>query len=253
MAEMLHEKRGIPRNWNSRTWNLRSRCYLLVFLIALFALSGCGGQTDDDGSAGTTGTGATGTGATESSVTEAPLEATDDPAAIEDATGTSVREATETPLEAEEELAPQGTVVTVQRATGGDTFLISPAIEGKNEVKLIGVDAPEAEEPFGDAALAQASSTIEGRKVALGFDDKKTDDAGRILAYVRLPGGDLFNEFMVLAGYAQVNVSPPNTRYAEDLQAAQQQARDTETGIWGLPPDQLCQLADDGNGIGGGC
>lgn len=240
---MIHETRRTSQNWN-----LRSRLHLLVFLATLFALSGCGGQSDDEARSVDT----TGTGANEGSVTEAPLEATDDPA-IEDATGTSVREATETPLEAEEELAPQGTVVTVQRAIEGDTFLISPAVEGKNEVKLIGVDAPEAGEPFGDAALAQANSTVGGRKVALGFDTEKTDDSGRILAYVRLPGGDLFNEFMVLAGYAQVNISPPNTRFAEELRAAQQQARDSKTGIWGLPPEQLCQLADDGNGIGGGC
>ena len=244
MPDMLHEIRKTSRNWNSS-----SRCHLLVLLVALFAISGCGGQSNGDtGSVGTTGTGVTG-----DSVTEAPLEATDDPASSNGA-GTSVREATATPLDAEEKLAPQGTVVTVQKATEGDTLRINPAIEGKNEVRLIGVDAPEAgTQPFGDAAVVQANSMIEGRKVALGFDAKKTDKSGRILAYVRLPGGNLFNEFMVLAGYAQVDVSPPNTRYAEELRAAQRQARSTKTGIWGLPPEQLCQLADDGNGIGGGC
>lgn len=243
MSKMIHKTRRTSRNWN-----LRSRHHLLVFLVTLLTLSGCGGQSnDDDGSVGTTGT-----GATEGSVTEAPLEATDDPAS-EEAVGTTVREATETPLDAEEELAPQGTVVNVQRAVEGDVLQISPAIEGKNEVKLIGVDAPEAGEPFAEAALAQANSTVGGRKVALGFDTKKTDDSGRILAYVRLPGGDLFNEFMLLAGYAQVDISPPNTRFEEELRAAQRQARDTNTGIWGLPPEQLCQLADDGNSIGGGC
>ena len=221
--------------------------------MVLFLLAGCGdqsgGPSSTEDSANTASDGTTVT----RQATEEPLEATDAPAS-KGALGTTARAATATPLDAEEELAPQGTVVTVSRALEGDTFRISPAIEGKNEVRLIGVDAPETGgEPFGDAAVAQANSVIGGRKVALGFDTKKTDEQGRILAYVRLPGGDLFNEFMVLAGYAQVDISSPNVKYKEELRAAQRQARDAKTGIWGLPPTQLCQLADDGNGIGGGC
>ena len=241
MSDTPYETHRIPRNWN-----LRSRCQLLVFLIALFAISGCGGQTDDDASA-------TGTGATEGSVTEAPLEATDDPAS-NNAEGTSVERATTTPFNAEEELAPQGTVVTVQEIVGGDTIRISPTVEGKSEVKLIGIDAPQTGgQPFGDAARAQATSLIGGREVALEFDKKRTDNSGKLLAYVRLPGGNLFNEYMLRAGYAQTDISVPNTKYEEELRGAQRAAREEKMGIWELPPQQLCKLTNHGNGIGGGC
>lgn len=185
--------------------------------------------------------------------TEEPLEASDDPARKE-ADGTTVQPETATPLNAEEELAPEGTVVTASRVMEGDTIMISPAVEGKRVVRLIGIDAPETDgQPFGDAAVAQANSLIGGRKVALGFDAKKTDEAGRLLAYVRLPGGNLFNEYMLRAGYAQVEISPPNVKYENELRDAQRAAREGDMGIWELPPSQLCKLADHGNGIGGGC
>lgn len=218
--------------------------YLLALLVALFALAGCGDRSADIADTG---------------ATEEPLEATDDPAAREQAAGeraggTTAQPVTETDLNAEEELAPQGNVVTVDRVISGDTIRVSPAIEGKRVVRLIGIDAPETgDEPFGDPAAARANSIIGGRKVALGFDTKRTDQSGRLLAYVRLPGGNLFNELMLRTGYAQAEISPPNTRFEEELRAAQRQARESNTGIWGLPPEQLCQLADRGNGIGGGC
>lgn len=229
--------------------------YFLALLVTLLALSGCGDQSsntaDTSGSGGPVAGGTTG-----NPVTEEPLEATDDPARMEaeEAGGSTEGEVTATPLDAEEELASQGAIVTVKRVIEGDTIEISPAVEGKNVVRLIGIDAPEAgEQPFGAPAVAQANSIIGGRKVALGFDTEKTDQAGRLLAYVRLPGGALFNEHMVRAGYAQVAISPPNVRFEEELRAAQREARESNTGIWGLPPGQSCQFADRGNGIGGGC
>lgn len=228
--------------------------YCLCLVLILYLLIGCGDQSDGPTSTQDSTTSASGVETT-SRLAEEPLEATDDPASREDqVAGKTVESTGVTPLDAEKELAPQGTVVTVQRAIEGDTFRISPAIKGKNEVKLIGIDAPEVgTQPFGDAAVTQANSLVGGRRVALGFDNKKTDDSGRILVYVRLPGGNLLNEFMVLAGYAQVNVSPPNVRYEKELKDAQRQARNTQTGIWALPREQLCLLADHGNGIGGGC
>ncbi len=245
---MLKLTRTSPRNQY-----VRYRRCLLTLLVALFALSGCGDQSADTGSSGESAA----EGTTARPVTEEPLEATDDPArteAEEAEQPTTVQPETATPLDAEEALAPQGTVVTVERVISGDTIQIRPAIEGINKVRLIGIDAPETGgQPFGDPAAAQANSIIGGRKVALGFDTRKTDESGRLLAYVRLPGGDLFNEFMVRAGYAQVAISPPNVRFEEELRAAQREARESNIGIWGLPPEQSCQLADRGNGIGGGC
>jgi micrococcal nuclease len=227
--------------------------YFLALLVTLLVLSGCGDQssnTSDTESSGDAAAGGT------NPVTEETLEATDDPARLEaeEAENPTVGEETATPLNAEEELAPQGIVVTVDRAISGDTIRVSPAVEGERVVRLIGIDAPETgDEPFGDAARAQANSLIGGRKIALEFDTERTDGSGRLLAYARLPGGNLFNEYMLRAGYAQLEVSPPNVKYENELRDAQSAARESNLGIWALPPEQLCKLADRGNGIGGGC
>lgn len=226
--------------------------------MVLYVLAGCSDQSGDQpgGSNATrSSTDSAAAGTTVVQEAEETLEATDDPARQE-AEASTAEEVTETPLNAEEELAPQGTVVTVDRIVSGDTIQVSPAIEGKRTVRLIGIDAPEAGsdgQPFGDAARAQANSLIGGRKVALEFDEKRTDESNRLLAYVRLPGGDLLNEFMLRAGYAQADITLPNVKYEQQLRAAQDEARETNTGIWALPPEQLCQLSDKGNGIGGGC
>ena len=34
---------------------------------------------------------------------------------------------------------------------------------------------------------------------------------------------------------------------------AQREAKEANRGLWGLPPGELCQQTDRGNGIGGGC
>lgn len=227
--------------------------YFLALLVTLLVLSGCGDQSSN--TADTESSGDPAAGET-NPVTEKTLEATDDPARLEaeEVENPTVGEETATPLNAEEELAPQGIVVTVDRTISGDTIRVSPAVDGERVVRLIGIDAPETgDEPFGDAARAQANSLIGGRKIALEFDTERTDESGRLLAYARLPGGNLFNEYMLRAGYAQLDVSPPNVKYENELRDAQSAARESNLGIWALPPEQLCKLADWGNGIGGGC
>ena len=158
------------------------------------------------------------------------------------------------------ENAPQssyGTVATnVSRVVDGDTVEVSPAIDGVSDVRLIGVDTPETyggTEPFGEQASAFTKETLSGQRVALEFDVERIDSYGRILAYVYLPDGSMFNEILVRQGYAQAATFPPNVRYTDRFLTAQREAREANRGLWGLSDNQLCQLADRGNGIGGGC
>jgi hypothetical protein len=73
------------------------------------------------------------------------------------------------------------------------------------------------------------------------------------LAYLWLSGGRMFNEALLMEGYAQVATFPPNVKYGERLQEAQRKTREANRGLWGLSKGQLCQQTDRGNGIGGGC
>lgn len=155
-----------------------------------------------------------------------------------------------------------GASVTVKRAVDGETINISPSVDGKDTVRLIGIDAPEKEKP-GCAAqpLAQEAAdklaNWEGSKVRLEFEEDRTDERGRLLAYVHddAPGDITLNEEMLRSGYAQLWILAPNTKYEDELRAAQREAREDPvfgTSIWALSPSEQDQLADHGNGIGEG-
>jgi hypothetical protein len=89
--------------------------------------------------------------------------------------------------------------------------------------------------------------------VDLELDVQKIDPYGRLLAYVYLPEGRMFNEVLLEEGYAQVATFPPNVRYQERFLEAQREARARNRGLWGLSAGELCKQTDRGNGIGGGC
>jgi hypothetical protein len=135
-------------------------------------------------------------------------------------------------------------------------------VEGKGTVRLVGIDAPEIGKPgCGPQPLSQEAtnhaSLWEGRKVRLEFDQERTGEDGRLLAYVRDPKtAKMMNVDMVLSGYAQVFLVPPDTKHEDDLRKAQDRAKSASTGfgmdIWSLPPAEAAQLADHGNGIGDG-
>ena len=147
--------------------------------------------------------------------------------------------------------------VEVSRVIDGDTVEISPAVDGKEDVRLIGVDTPETagsprgDQPYGAEASEFTEDKLEGRGVTLRFDEERVDDYGRLLAYVYSPDGAMFNVTLLEKGYAQVATFPPNVRHLEEFREAQRSARKEERGIWGLSERKLCKLTDRGNGIGG--
>ena len=146
--------------------------------------------------------------------------------------------------------------ITVTRVVDGDTIDISPSVEGRSRVRLIGMDTPEVHfgtQPFGPEASAFAKRALSGEEVGLELDVQKVDPYGRVLAYVYLPNGEMFNETLVEEGYAQVATFPPNVKYQERFLKAQRGAREANRGLWGLSAEQLCQQTDRDNGIGGGC
>jgi len=149
--------------------------------------------------------------------------------------------------------------VTVERVVDGDTIHTSPAVGGPDGVRLIGVDTPETVDPnepiqpYGPEASAFTTAQLEGKTVKLTFDEDKTDQYGRALAYVQISGrSETFNETLLRQGYGQLEIVSPNDRYEESFSEAQETARRAHRGIWGLSKDEQCELANRGNGIGEG-
>jgi micrococcal nuclease len=160
--------------------------------------------------------------------------------------------------EPDRERSPYDATVTVSRVVDGDTVEISPAVDGVEDVRLIGVDTPETVdpgeevEPYGPEASSFATGELTGRKVGLEFDEERIDQYGRLLAYVYTGQNRMLNEVLVEKGYAQAYPYPPNTAHEIRFEQAQREAKAGDAGIWGLPLDRQCLLADRGNGIGEG-
>lgn len=145
------------------------------------------------------------------------------------------------------------------RVVDGDTVDISPAVEGRDRVRLIGVDTPETRDPdcgvqpYGEEASKFTKGELEGEEVELEFDVERTDRYDRLLAYLYpRDEEEMFNETLLEEGYAQVATFPPNVKYVDRFLAAQEEARTAERGLWGLSAEELTAQTDRGNGIGGG-
>jgi endonuclease YncB( thermonuclease family) len=125
----------------------------------------------------------------------------------------------------------------VARVIDGDT--IEVVTRGRTvDVRLIGVDTPETVHPsepvecFGPAASQFTTSRLDGRTVQLDFDAERTDQYGRVLAYVWL-NNQLFNRTLVARGFASVVIYEPNSEYATRLYGAESRAesRDKLSGV----------------------
>ena len=90
----------------------------------------------------------------------------------------------------------------------GDTIDISPSVEGRSRVRLIGMDTPEVHfgtQPYGPEASDYAKRELEEEEVGLELDVQKIDPYGRLLAYVYLPDGKMFNGTLLEEGYAHLS------------------------------------------------
>ena len=146
---------------------------------------------------------------------------------------------------------------SVERVVDGDTLELTEEVGGTDQVRLAGVDAPELEgedgapEPYAEEAVTFTSEALEGEDVLLEVGEEETDEAGRLLAYVwaggtdeggfmsdlkRMVGTDgseLFNRVLLEEGYAEALTVEPNDPYARCFGAAEQAARNGDTGAGG--------------------
>ena len=121
-----------------------------------------------------------------------------------------------------------GKVVSV---SDGDTLRV---LVDKLQVKirLGGIDAPESDQPFGQASKRYLAEAVVGQTVIVLFEKK--DRYGRVIGKVLLDGTDM-NLRQVEAGYAWWYEYYKDDQSQEDQQAysfAEQQARAGSKGLW---------------------
>lgn len=121
----------------------------------------------------------------------------------------------------------------VVQVIDGDTIEVRLP-DGKLErVRLIGIDAPEVDEPGSEEATSGLKGLVEGEHVRMEADVSDRDRFDRLLRYVIV--GDVFvNETLVREGLAAAVRYPPDTARAETLEAAEAFARGRQSGLWGV-------------------
>ncbi len=129
--------------------------------------------------------------------------------------------------------ASEGQWRTVVRVVDGDTVILN----GRERVRLIGVDTPETVDPrrpiqyFGKEASAFTKRMVEGKRVRLEYDQTRKDRYGRTLAYVYLEDGTHLNAEIVKRGYGHAYTRFP-FRYMEEFRRYEREAREAGRGLW---------------------
>jgi micrococcal nuclease len=85
---------------------------------------------------------------------------------------------------------------------------------------------------FGPEAANFTESELLRKRVHLEFEvGDQYDRYGRMLAYLVLEDGALFNAELIKEGYARV-IAPSDFRHYSDLKRYEQEAREAMIGIW---------------------
>lgn len=128
------------------------------------------------------------------------------------------------------------------RVIDGDTIALT--VGGLEErVRLIGIDTPERDTPFGPRAAAFMQAALGTGAVWLELEARERDRFGRLLAYVYVEDANgtwawgerrftQANLAIAQAGLADLLTIPPNVRYTELYVAAVQEARAAGLGMW---------------------
>jgi len=137
-----------------------------------------------------------------------------------------------------DEQATDSSLARVVKVIDGDTLVVS--VQDQIEIiRLIGVDTPETVHPtkgvecFGPEASRFTKSVLKkGAVVRLVRDNEPRDRYQRLLVYLFLGDGRLFNELLVDKGMARTLSIEPNTAYAKMLANHEARARINRAGLW---------------------
>lgn len=127
----------------------------------------------------------------------------------------------------------------VTKVTDGDTIKVN--IDGTIEtIRMIGLDTPETVDPrkpvqcFGIEASNKAKELLSGKKVRLESDPTQGNRGkyGRLLRYVWLEDGTLYNKKMISDGYASEYTYNTPYKYQVEFKQAETEARNAKRGLW---------------------
>lgn len=143
-------------------------------------------------------------------------------------------------LPAQLPIEPITTTHLVTRVVDGDTIVVTHD-GATTTVRLIGIDTPETVKQhtpvqcYGPGASAETKKMLTGVFVRLETDPTQDefDKYHRLLAYVFLGDGSLFNEYFVRNGYArEYTFMNRPYHYQAQFKADQKVAQQEKLGLW---------------------
>jgi endonuclease YncB( thermonuclease family) len=124
--------------------------------------------------------------------------------------------------------------------TDGDTLTLLDTRFQQHKIRLVGIDAPESEQPFGARAKQHLGSLVFGRAVTVDYNAQ--DHYGRTLGKVLINGKDI-NLAQIQAGLAwhyKAYQSDQSRADREQYAAGEVNARRAHRGLWAdrgpIPP-----------------
>ena len=214
------------RRWlTNRVW--WQKVLLGVGIVAVAAVSFLPNGSGEPGGAGAL--------APQSTVTPTTVATTDPlPAATSGPQSTSPPTAPVPTTRADaSRLPPDAEAAFLVAVVDGDTIRIQHGSGGNTErVRLIGIDAPELDDCYGDEATRVLEVLLEDFELYLTSDISDRDRFDRLLRYVWLEDGTLINEALVRSGAALAREFPPDVAHADTLADAESEARAAGVGVW---------------------
>jgi endonuclease YncB( thermonuclease family) len=129
--------------------------------------------------------------------------------------------------------------VKVLRVVDGDTIHV--LLNNKDvTIRMIGIDTPETVDPrkpvqcFGKEASNHARQLLDGTTVYLEQDTSQGDydKYNRLLSYIWMADGRLFNQVMIAEGYAFEYTYNLPYNYQAQFKSAQRNAQNQQIGLW---------------------
>lgn len=125
---------------------------------------------------------------------------------------------------------------SIAKVIDGDTLELA----GGKRVRIIGINAPETHDTRGQGQPYASQSRDFLKKLIRSSDSlvlleagiEKHDRHGRQLAYLFDSNGRSITEQLIKQGLAARATVPPNSRYADCYQQAEDRARQNKSGLW---------------------
>lgn len=121
----------------------------------------------------------------------------------------------------------------VVRVADGDTITILTPDKKQVKIRLVEIDAPEKEQPYGQASKKMLSDMVFGKDVTVEWD--------KIDRYQRTLGRVFVGDIDVNLQQVKTGAAWAYTRYLTDdkIKQAEITARKQKVGLWALQSDQI--------------